>query len=172
MKKLILERTGKINENKSLLEKKLHVKIMIIGRNISISGEELNEFLASTVIEAIKLGFPVEIALMLTEPDFVFEKIEIKNLTKRRNLEEVRARVIGKDGRTKALVEELSECYISVHGNEIGVIGPADTIKNCLQAITKLVQGTKQANVYAYLEKQRKILHPSDLGLKVNEEKE
>lgn len=166
MKTFILKRIKKILENKKILEKKLNIKLFSEGRKLTIEGSELEEFIASKVIEAIEIGFKVETTLQLVEPEYILEKIEIKNLTKRKSLEEVRARVIGKEGRTKELVEELSECEISIHGNEIGVIGEAEKIKGCMHALVMLVQGSKQSSVYAYLEKQRKIMHPGDLGLK------
>lgn len=165
----IIKRTKKISEDKKILEKKLKVKFKLEGRKVSVEGDEVNEYLASSVLEAIEIGFDTETALLLTETDFVLEKIEIKNLTKRRNLQEVRARIIGSQGRTKELVEELTDCYISLHNNEVGVIGQSDRIKYCLQAIERLIHGSKQSSVYAYLEKQRKVVHPSDLGLKIEE---
>lgn len=170
MKEFTLKKPKKILENKRVLEKKLNVKIEVLGRKVTINGNEIDEFIASKVIEASEIGFDIETALFITDEDYVFEKVEIKNLTKRNNLTEVRARLIGKEGRTKELIEELSECYICVNINEVGIIGPNDMIKNAMQAVAKLIQGSKQSSVYAYLEKQRKIRHPEDLGLKINEE--
>jgi ribosomal RNA assembly protein len=169
MKTFIFQRAKKISEHKKILESKLKIKIKFNGRQVTIEGdEELEEFLAYNVLESINLGFDIDTALLLIEPDFVFEKIEIKNLTKRANLVLVRARIIGKDGRTKAIIEELSDCHISLYENTVGVIGHSDKIKTCMQAVTRLIQGSKQGNVYLYLEKQRKIYHPEDLGLKIN----
>ncbi|MBU3913523.1 MAG: hypothetical protein KKB21_01035 [Nanoarchaeota archaeon] len=169
MKTFILKNIKKVYENKSLFEKKLSIKITIDGRRLTMNGNEFNEFIARSVFDAIEMGFPIETALLLKEEDHILEKIEIKNLTRRSNLREVRARVIGAEGRTKALIEELSDCQISLHENEVGVIGEAESIRTCLRAIAMLIQGSKQSSVYAYLEKQRKILHPSDLGLKIEE---
>lgn len=170
MKTFILKKVNKLKENKKLLESKLKIKISMKGKQITINGEEISEFIASKIIEALELGFPIDECLTLLEPDFIFEKIEIKNLTKRHNLGEVRARVIGTRGRTKELIEELSECFICVHGNLVGVIGPSEKIRVCMQAVIKLIQGSKQSSVYSYLEKQRKVHHPEDLGLKIQEE--
>lgn len=170
MKFAIVKKSGKIVKNKEILEKKLKVKISIEGRKISAQGTELDEFLALKVFEALDLGFSIDASLMLCEQDFLLEKLEIKNLTPRRNLEQVRARIVGKDGRTKELIEELTDCDISLSGNEIGVIGQVERIKICMNALTKLVQGSKQSSVYSYLEKQHKAYHPEDLGLKINEE--
>jgi len=170
MKNFILKNIKKVYENKSLLEKKLSVKINIEGRKLSIHGNEIDEYIASSVFDAIEMGFDIETSLLISEQDYVLEKIEIKNLTNRHNLSEVRARIVGTDGRTKALIEELSDCHIVLHDNEVGIIGESETIRTCIHAVKSIIQGSKQANVYSYLEKQRKIMHPSDLGLRINEE--
>ncbi|MFH1711329.1 MAG: hypothetical protein ABH840_03385 [Nanoarchaeota archaeon] len=170
MKKFILKNIKKVYENKSLLEKKLSVKLTIEGRRVSINGNEINEYIASNVFSAIEMGFDIETALLIPEQDYILEKIEIKNLTKRHNLSEVRARIVGTEGRTKALIEELTGCFIALHNNKVGIIGEGETIRTCIQAIKRIIHGSKQSNIYSYLEKQRKIIHPSDLGLRVNEE--
>lgn len=170
MESILLEKSGVLRKNIKLLEKKLHVKIILRGKLAEISGEELDEYIALQVIESLILGFSLETALLLLEPDYVLEKIEIKKFTKRHNLSEVRARIVGKDGRTKSLIEELSDCSISMHNNEVGVIGESERIKTAIQAVIKIIQGSKQSSVYSYLEKQRGIHHPEDLGLKDEKE--
>lgn len=167
--KTFLLHTGKILKSKNIIERKLKVKIEIKGKNLIIKGEEINEYLACSILEALELGFPLNEALLLLDQNFILEKIEIKNLTKRRNLSEIRARIIGTKGKTKQLIEELSDCFIVLHENTIAIIGEADKIKNCIQALIKIIQGSKQSSVYAYLERQRRIFHPGDLGLKVKE---
>jgi len=166
MQVIYFESINKILKNKKKLERKLKVKIEIQGKKIIIEGKEEDEYLAYHVLDAINLKFDIDIALLILEEDYVFEKIQIKSHTRRRNLKEVRARIIGKKGKTKQLIEELSECHLSLHKNTLGIIGPAENIRNCIQALKKLIQGSKQSSVYSYLERQRKVFHPPDLGLK------
>lgn len=172
MKTFFIKQTGKILKNKNILEKKLKLKIETKDKNLIVKGKELDEYVASQVIEAMEIGFPINTALLLSDENFMLEIIEIKNLTKRRNLSEIRARIIGKQGKTKQLIEELSDCFIVIHENKIGIIGAVDEIKNCINALTRIIQGSKQSSVYAYLERQRKIMHPEDLGLKIKMKKE
>lgn len=162
----VLEETRKILRNKKNLEEKLKVKISGRGKKIEISGNEIEEYIAHKVLEAISIGFEEDIAFQLLNPEYIFEKINIKDITKRKNLQEIKARVIGTRGGTIDLISDLSNCHTVLHGNTVYIIGNSEEIKNAMNAIIKLIKGSKQSSVYAYLEKQRKIYHPEDLGLK------
>lgn len=164
---ILTKNARKISMYKKKLEASLNIKISIRGNKINLEGEQLNEFLAQPVFEAIDAGFSIKEVLLLTDPDWMFEKISIKNFTKRQNLALIRARLIGKHGQTRELIEELSNCFIKIHDNNAYIIGRAEEIKNAINAVTKIIQGSKQSSVYAYLEKQRKIQHDDDLRLKI-----
>ncbi len=153
METLIFERTGEVRKNLPALEEKLNVKIKISGKKVNIEGNSLDEYEASLVLEAINLGFSAEKAMLLKNEDTIFRKINIRKFTRRKNLEDVRARLIGKYGTTKKTIEEVSDCYIVIKDNNIGIIGSAEDIDNILTAITNLIRGSKQANVYNYLER-------------------
>lgn len=173
MEKTYSEAIRKIRQNQKKLEQKLKVNLSFSGNNISISGKPIDEYVACQVIEAIDLGFKTDEALLLCEEGFIFEKINIKDLTKRHDLSKIRARIIGRKGKTKEIIENLSECLICLHDNAIGVIGQAENINKCITALSKLIQGSKQGKVYTFLEGERskaKAMQFEDLGLK-NKEK-
>ena len=153
MIKLMCEKIARIIKNKNELEKKLSVKIQNRGKEITIIGEPDDEYVAEKVIYALEFGFPFSIAMLIKEEDYMFETINIKNFTKRKDLETIRARIIGKKGRTLATLSELTKCYFEIKENKIGIIGDADYIKSAQDAIIYLIQGSKQANVYDLLEK-------------------
>lgn len=163
---IISNTTRKILANKKKIENSLDINLTIKGNKIRAEGEQINEFISSQIFEAIDAGFPVKTALLLADQEYLLEKIYIKNFTKRENLALIRARLIGKHGQTRELLEELSNCFIKVHDNCIYIIGRAEDIKNAMNSVTKIIQGSKQSSVYAYLEKQRKITREDDLGLK------
>lgn len=152
----------KILQNKDLIERKLGVEISLKNNNIIISGDELSEYLALRVFDAVELGFSINDALLLADENYVFEKINIKDISRRKNLSEVRARVIGTFGRTLKTMCELSSCEIVLHDNIIGIIGKADDIEFALNALKSLVRGSKQANVYSYLEKSKGMERGAD----------
>lgn len=173
MESIYVETAGKIRQNKDVLERKLNVKITMKGRQVEIEGEPVEEFEARTIIDAMDFGFPLGDALKLTDENIVFRKIPIKQFTRRKDLEEVRGRVIGTEGKTKRTVEEVSGCAVVVHNNMVGIIGLAENIEEATTAITNLIKGSKQANVYRFLEKMNTSKKDkSDLDLKDKEKDE
>ena len=122
----------------------------------------------------MELGFTIEQALLLKDEEIIFEKIYIKELTKRHDLERIRARIIGTRGKTKDIIQNLSDCLVSLHGNTVGIIGRAEYIKKAINSLSSLIHGQKQGKVYAYLERKRtenKLKLNEDLGLKIKEKK-
>jgi ribosomal RNA assembly protein len=156
MQQIYSENLGKILKNKFDLEKSLDIKIKNQGKNIIIDGNTEDEFIALKVLEAMELGFSCKRALLLKNPEIMLHIIHIKDLTKRNDLERIRARIIGTNGKTIANLYNLSDCFISVNENDIGIIGETEYIKEAIIAIKLIIQGSKQANVYRRLEKKKK----------------
>lgn len=157
---------GKIKASKNLLEKKLKVKIIISGRRVDIEGRSFDIFIAEQVLEAIDKNFSIEISLLLLDEDYVLEEIPIKEFTRKKNLSPVKARILGKKGRTIEIISELSDCYLTLTENTVAIIGPADRIRDAEHAVKSLISGAKQSKVYGYLEKARKRFFTEDLGLR------
>ncbi len=145
-----------IINNRDIIEKELKVKISNQGRNIFIDGPGENEYLCLKIIEAINLGFSLNKALSLKNENILFQVLNIKEITKRKDLREVRARIIGTLGKTKQNLQNLSDCLISIHNNQVGIIGEAEYIKEAIISLRCLIQGSKQGNIYARLEKKKK----------------
>lgn len=145
-----------IRQNRARLEKELHVKIKNKGRRLFIDGAADNEFLGLEVIEAINLGFSVDEALMLKKDEVILQVLNIKDITIRKNLEEIRGRIIGTHGRTLKTLNNITNCAITLRDNQIGIIGDTDLIEDAVQAMTSLVQGSKQGNVYGRIERRKK----------------
>jgi ribosomal RNA assembly protein len=153
METLFVERTTEIKREKELLESELKVRIEIQGRKITIEGPALNEYEAKIILEAIGFGFSAKTALMLKEETFIFRIIKIKDVTRKKNIELVKSRIIGTYGKTKSTIESIADCKIVVQGNSVGIIGSAEEIEEATTAINNLIRGSKQSNVYKFLEK-------------------
>ncbi len=150
---------GKIREilrNKKLIEKDLKLKLTNRGKNFFVNGKAEDEYLGIKVLEAVNHGFSVEEALDLKQDGIILQTINIKDLTKRTDLERVRARIIGTRGKTLNTLRKLTGCNISLADNQIGIIGSALAIEDAIQALTSLVQGSKQGNVYGRIERHKK----------------
>jgi len=165
VKKLIIDKLPRITKNRKKLEKELKVKITNRGKEVYIDGKAEQEYLAEKVIEALNFGFPYATALLLKNPDFTFEKVNIKEYTKSNNLKNVRGRIIGREGRALKTLSSLTECFFEIKENEVGIIGDIEKMKSSQEAITLLAQGSKHGSVYSHLERQKeKPIY--DLGLK------
>lgn len=165
MKKAIFNEYKKLLQVRKKIQKILDVSIINRGKEITIKGNPENEFLTLQILDALEMGFPIEIALKIVEEDVSFERLNIKDYTKRKNLEAIRARIIGKNGAALRTMVEISECAIELKDNKIGIIGNVENIRIAESAIISLIQGSKHATVYSYLEK-RKPEPIIDIGLK------
>jgi KH domain-containing protein len=170
MKTLLSEKTSRILRNKKDIEKELEVKILVKKGEVLLEGSPENEFLAEKVIDAIGFGFPLSAAFLIKKEDHMFEILSIKDHTKRKDLVTIRARLIGKKGKTLKTLATLTDCFFELKNNTVGIIGRPESIKNAQDAVIYLIQGSKQANVYKFLEKHRNqpII---DLGLKPQKKK-
>jgi ribosomal RNA assembly protein len=169
MKEFFVEKSSKVKKAVRMIEAKLKIRISVVKNKVVIRGNELNEFIAGEIIHAIDFGFEAEDALLLANENFVLEFINIKEHTRRRNLEEVRSRVIGTEGKAKRTIEELTGGVIVINENSVGLIVHSEHLESAVQGIILLIQGAKHGNVFSYLEKQNRALRridEEDLGLK------
>jgi len=168
MQTVIIENLRKIRKSIPKIGRTLRVQISVSGNNVSVSGNELDEFISIKVLKAVDFGFDVEDALVLKNEDYVLEFVGVKAHSRRNNLKEVRARLIGTNGKAKKTIEGLTGAVIVIQSNCIGIIVNSEHLDSAVQGIVSLIQGAKHANVFSYLEKQNVVLRKADddLGLK------
>ena len=167
METIYCEKIPRIIKNKKKLEEKLHVKIKNRGKEVTIEGKPEDEYAAEKVIDALNFGFPFSIVLLIKDEDNSFEILNIKDYTKRKDLESIRARIIGKKGKTLKTLQTLTKCNFELKDNCVGIIGEPIYLKNAQEAVISLIKGSKQTNVYSFLEKHQ-VKSVVDLGLKDN----
>ena len=165
MKKIFSEKVKKIISKKENLEEALNVKITYRGKEVFIEGKSEDEYYAELVLDAMNFGFSFSHAILIKTEDFNLEILNIKDYTKRKDYASVRARIIGKGGKTLKVLSDLTDCYFEVNENRVGIIGSPEIMKKVQEAVILLIQGTKQSNVYSFLEKNR-AKPIIDLGIK------
>ncbi|HKL23967.1 MAG TPA: hypothetical protein VJ912_01390 [Candidatus Nanoarchaeia archaeon] len=166
MEKLVLDKPARIIKNRKTLEEELDVKISQRGRELFIEGEGKDKHIGKKVLQAIDFGFNVDDALLLSgEEDYKFEKINIKSISKAKDMQKVRGLIIGKGGKALSTLSKLTNCIIQMNGNKIGIIGLPEWTDIAREGIRQLALGIKHSTVYSYLEKHQPepVL---DLGLK------
>ena len=152
---------GKKGETKEKLEENTSCQIRVNSKEgeVFLKGKDaLQLYSARQMVTAIGRGFNPEVALLLLNTDYVFEVIDITIFSKKSKdtLIRLKGRVIGKEGKSRRIIEELSECHISIYGKTISMIGSSDTVGIARQAIESLLKGSTHANVYKFLEKRRR----------------
>lgn len=156
MQEIYVENIKEIIRSKNKLEKELKIKLTTKGKIVFVNGNAEHEYNAIEILKAINLGFSTESALRLLLDNINLQIVNIKDITKRNDLLRVRARIIGTQGRTLKTLNKLTKCTLSLHNNQIGIIGDAREIEDAIQSVTSLINGSKQGNVYGRLERQRK----------------
>jgi ribosomal RNA assembly protein len=163
MEKIFLKYPGKIMKIKRKLEKALDIKISKIGEEIVIEGEGMQEFEALQVLEAIDVNFHTKVALLLRDPDYIFEKINLKDYVRQSRLSTIKSRIIGTKGNTKREMSILTDCEIIINDNTVYIIGLTDDANIASKAIRSLIKGSTHSSVYAFLEKARRIRKEHEL---------
>ena len=158
---------GKDGEIKKRIEEQTKTKINVnsLEGDISVAGEDaISLYNARELIKAIGRGFNPDIAQLLLKADYVFDIINLNDIIKTKNdLLRLKGRVIGKEGKCRRILEELTESYISVYGKTICLIGEAQNVSICRRAIESLLRGSPHGNVYKWLEKQRREMKKKEL---------
>ena len=148
---------GKGGETKKLLEESIGIHINVDSKegDVVISGDDaIRLFDAREVIMAVSRGFNPNVALLLLKPDYVYETVNLMDfVTSQNSLIRVRGRVIGKEGKSRIIIEQITDTFISVFGKTIAIIGTAEKTNLARRAIMSLVQGSRHSSVYKWLEK-------------------
>lgn len=106
------------------------------------------------VVKAIGRGFNPDKAMFLYNEGFQLIVLSLRDVAKKgsNRIGQIKARVIGTQGKTRSVIEDITECFISIYGDTISIIGDFISIKYALEAIEMLISGKKQRSVYTYLE--------------------
>lgn len=153
---IYVEDIVKVLRNKHKIEQELGVKITNRGKNVFIEGFPENEYVCLKILEAINSGFSANRALLLKDEEMILHILKIKDVTKRKDLHHIKARVIGTYGKTLSTLTDLADCAISVKDSQIGIIGEVECIDEAIIALKSLIHGSKWGNVYARLERKKK----------------
>jgi len=163
---------GRIKEN---IEKRLSVDLQIdsetgdivITLNLTAQDPSLL-FRSKEVIAAIGRGFSPESAFRLLMDDEVTLKvIDLREVVGRSpsDIKRIKGRVIGREGKTRRIIEELTEANISVYGHTISIIGNIEQAEAAREAIQMLMRGSQHSTVYRFLHKKRRELKKKKLEL-------
>ncbi len=148
------ERDDIVKRNLKKIEEKTKTKIKISEEDIAkISGEALNVWKAKDILIAIGRGFSPMKSFELLDEETSLEIINLKKLvTGRKNIKRTKGRIIGKEGKCKKNIEEITNSKISIQDKTISIISDSKNIPNIRKGMGMLINGSKHGKVYKYLE--------------------
>lgn len=151
---------GKDGSTKNHLEEMCFVNISIDSESgiINVTSKDditkVEPFNAISIITAISRGFSPERAFKLMKDDIFLEIIDLRNYTgKSKNaLDRIKGRIIGLNGKSRRLIEELSGGYLSVYGHTAAIIGTVEQLRAESEAVKLLALGSVHSTVYKNLQ--------------------
>ena len=110
---------------------------------------------ARDVVLAIGRGFSPERALQLVDDDIVLDIIDLRETFGKndRDIGRLKGRVIGREGKIRRLIEEMTDAKVSVYGHTIAMLGEYEHVNAAREAIELLLKGKQHSTVYKLLRK-------------------
>lgn len=156
---------GQKGETKNLIEQLTKTKLIIdsSAHTVRIETSEeagpLSIWKTKYIVTAIGRGFSPKNALALLEDEVLLEVIDLKNIfDSEKSQARIKGRIIGEKGKTRKIIEELSEAKISVYGDTVAIVGDQMQLKIAKRAIEMLIEGASHTSVYRYLNKKKQEL--------------
>lgn len=160
---------------KQRIEESLHVELQIDSHSGDVTinlNEDVNDpsllFKARDYVSAVGRGFSPDRALKLLEnEENMLTIIDLREIFGRSlsDIQRIKGRIIGKEGKTRKIIEELTETLISVYGHTISIIGGVEQTEIAREAINMFIKGSQHATVYRFLNRKRQELKKRQLEL-------
>jgi len=163
---------GRVKER---IEKQLSIEMGIdsetgdVTLTLSSSADDPSVlFRAKEVVTAIGRGFAPDRAFrLIQDEDALLEVIDLREIFGRSlsDLERIKGRIIGQEGKTRRIIEELTDADVSVYGHTVSIIADPDEMDIAREAIQMLLQGRQHSSVYRFLHRKRRELKKKKLEL-------
>jgi len=118
------------------------------------TGDPITALKGPDIVKAIGRGFAPDEAMRLLDDDMMmFDIIDVGAAARNRNdLQRHKGRLIGEDGRTRELMEELTGASVVIYGSTFGMIGGPEQVDAVREAAEMLIEGAPHGTVYSFLE--------------------
>ncbi len=164
---------GTDGETKELIERRAGVKLQIDTEGEVNIEENPQDPLAALktmdLVKAIGRGFSPQRAIRLLDDDEYLEVIELGDFIGKRSdqLSRVRSRLIGTNGKTRRIIEDLTGAHMSIYGSTVSLIGNSVQLPVAKTAVEMILRGSEHATVYRYLERSRGHLRIAEMGFDI-----
>lgn len=153
---------GNKGQVKKRIEESLNVKLEVDSENSYVKiklkeGASIIDLLkAKDIITSISCGFSPERAFRLLDESQILDVINLKELAKNReDMKRIKGRIIGKEGKARGMIEDLTGAYISIYDKYVAIIGDYEQVRVAHEAIMMLIRGKQHRTVYNFLRRWR-----------------
>lgn len=165
---VLLGREGKV---KRKVEQETGVTISVDSEegDVEVDGgscpDPVMELKVTSFVNAVGRGFSPDRARRLLQEDNFLETMHISDYVggRKNRLQRMRGRLIGKSGRARETIEQLTETWISVQGDTVAIIGDPVEIELAKAGIDMLLRGSEHSAVFHFLEHRRRELKLKEL---------
>ena len=158
---------------RQLIERRLSVKLQIDSNSGDVTivlSKDVNDpsylFKAKDVVMAIGRGFSPEHTSRLLD-DNILGIIDLRDIFGRSqsDITRIKGRIIGKEGKTRRIIEEMTGARVSVYGHTVSIIGNMEQVEVAREAVRLLIKGSQHKTVYRFLQRKRHELKMRSLEL-------
>lgn len=127
--------------------------VMIKGRE----EDPMGLLTARDVIKAIGRGFSPEKAFELFNEGVYLDVVDVTRYSGRskKAKKRLKGRVIGREGKTRRLIEEYTGTSLAIYGKTVACIGLPEKVQVVREAVHMLLDGAPHSAVYSFLEEKR-----------------
>ncbi len=153
---------------KKNIEAKLFVNLQIDSEagDVAIAMNEKSTdpstlFKAKDVITAVGRGFSPEHAFrLIRDEEAVLDIIDLRTVfgKSEADIKRISGRIIGMNGKTRRIIEELTDTNVAVYGHTVSIIGRIEQVDAAREAIEMLIKGSMHGTVYRFLHRKRREL--------------
>lgn len=174
---------GPEGRTKKSIEEKLSVELQIdsdAGDVTITMAEKATDpsmlFKAKDVVTALGRGFSPEHAFrLIRDEEAILDVIDLRGVfgKSEADIKRVKGRIIGMNGKTRTIIEELTDTSVAVFGHTVAIIGTIEQVQVAREAIEMLIRGSMHGTVYRFLHGKRRELKKKKLEIweKPREEK-
>lgn len=158
---------GKKGEVKNEIEKLTQTKLDIDSETGSVSiipdenmEDPLSAWKTRSLVKAIGRGFNPEVSLRLLDDEVALDIIKLTDYVgkSKKAMSRQKGRIIGRDGRTRQIIKEMTGVDISIYGKTVSLIGDMERVMIAKEAVEMLLSGSRHKSVYSFLEKKKQDL--------------
>ncbi len=155
---------GEGGETMREIEDRAEVRLDVDSENGSVriegTGDPVRALKGPDVVRAIGRGFPPEEALTLLDGEMrMLDVVDIDAAARNSNdRQRLKGRLIGENGRTRELMEELTGASVVIYGSTLAAIGEPHEVEVVREAAEMLLGGAPHGTVYSFLERKHNEL--------------